>query len=225
MFQHNFRDLMIAALMAMALPAAGAQAVQRYNQAEQRDGYGRITVEASVITVVNCNGAGENGGQFYIYQYVNRAGVRAIQPPYWGQPIGGRDWATFEQAAYAACGAGRNNPPSSGLTGSWRLTSSCGFTNPNWTATINLSEGADGSLRATTSADALNTTNVGPDPAPDSWGSKMRSQVSGSVFNLVLHPKSWVSVLELSGTVNGSRIDGRIHHYTNDDCNFTMVRQ
>jgi len=32
-----------------------------------------------------------NGGSFYIYQYVNRLGFRAILPPNWGRAIGGRD--------------------------------------------------------------------------------------------------------------------------------------
>ena len=73
--------------------------------------------------------------------------------------------------------------------------------------------------------DQLNTTLQAPDPAPNSWSSKMKSQVIGAVFNLLLHPSGWVSVLEFTGTVNGSRIDGRIHHYTTDDCNFTMIRQ
>lgn len=214
-----------AALSFVTTPATASQAVQQVNQQEQRDGYGRITVESSVITVVNCNGAGENGGQYYIYQYVNRPGVRAIRPPYWAQAIGGRDWANYGQAVAAACGNGNVSGPASGnLSGVWRLATNCGFTNPAWTATVNLSEDANGALSATVTDDKLGTSMVGPDPAPNSWGSKMRSQVSGNVFSLLLHPNGWVSVLELTGTVNGSRIDGRIHHYTTDDCSFTMVR-
>ena len=72
----------VAALSITNVPASAHQAVQRFNQAEQHDVYGRLAVEASVITVVNCNGAGENGRQYYIYQYVNRPGFRAILPPY-----------------------------------------------------------------------------------------------------------------------------------------------
>ena len=68
------------------------------NQAEQRDGTGRITVEASIIHVIRC-GSGE---QFYIYQYVNRPGFRAIRPPHWGAPLGGRDFVTFGDAVGAA---------------------------------------------------------------------------------------------------------------------------
>ena len=214
-----------AALTLTIMPANASQPVQRFNQAEQRDASGRLTVEASVITVVNCNGAGENGRQVYIYQYVNRAGFRAILPPYWSDAIGGRDWATYDQAAVAACGGGGGfSGGGANLTGTWRLSTSCTWTNPAWSATISLTEGPGGALSATLSNDKLNASWQAPDPAPNSWGSKMRSQVSGSTFNLLLHPNGWVSVLEFTGTVNGSRIDGRIHHYTNDDCNFTMVR-
>jgi len=214
------------ALSFTSVPANAYQAVQRVNQPEQRDGYGRLLVEAAVITVVNCNGAGENGAQHYIYQYVNRAGFRGIRPPYWGQALGGHDWASFEQAVAVACGGGGGGVPSGGnLTGNWRLSTSCTWTNPVWSANVNLSQAANGALTATLSDDKLNASWQAPDPAPNSWGSKMNSQVSGTTFNLLLHPSGWVSVLEFTGSVNGSRIDGRIHHYNSDDCNFTMVRQ
>lgn len=229
MFKLSFRQIKFsaiataaAALSLVITPATASQAVQRFNQGEQRDAYGRLTVEASVITVLNCNGAGENGGQFYIYQYTNRPGVRAIRPPYYAQAIGGRDWANYGQAVAAACGGGSVPvvAASGNVSGVWRLTTSCTWTNPPWSATVNLAQGPNGSLTATTTNDQLNS-ELAP---PDTWGSKMKSQVSGSTFNLLLHPKGWVSVLEFTGTINGSRIDGRIHHYTTDDCNFTMVR-
>jgi hypothetical protein len=216
------------AFAAIAPPASAAQAVQRFNQSEQRDSYGRMTVEASVVTVLNCNGAGENGGQSYVYQYVKRAGFRAIQPPNWAQPIGGRDWSAYEQAVAAACGGGAAKPSGSNVSGTWRLSTDCGYTNPPWAATVNLSESANGSLSVTTSNDNLNTTLTGPPPAPDNWGTKMRPQVIGSTLTMAMHPRGWVSVLELTGTVNGSRIDGRIFHDDGNGkggCNFTMVRQ
>jgi hypothetical protein len=96
-------------ILAVTAPTQAYQIVQKMNQAESRDPSGRITVEASVINVIQCNGAGENGGQYYIYQYINRPGFRAIQPPNWGSPIGGQDFATFDQAA-AACGTGGTGP-------------------------------------------------------------------------------------------------------------------
>jgi hypothetical protein len=56
-----------------------------------------------VIHVIACNDR-----QFYIYQYVNRQGFRAILPPDWGHAIGGRDFGTFEEATTAACGAAQD---------------------------------------------------------------------------------------------------------------------
>jgi len=75
----------------------GCQMGQTFNQAESRDAYGRLTVEAAAIDVVICSGQ-----QFYIYQYLNRPGFRAIRPPNWAQAIGGRDYATFAEALAAA---------------------------------------------------------------------------------------------------------------------------
>src|SRR4051794_36825643 len=156
MFRQFSRISVMAAAVAMSLtsvPASAHQAVQRFNQAEQRDVYGRLTVEASVITVVNCNGAGENGRQFYIYQYVNRAGVRAILPPYWAQMVGGREWTSYEQAVTVACGGGGGG--ATNLTGTWQLTTSCTWTNPAWSATVYLTQGAGGALSATLANDKL----------------------------------------------------------------------
>lgn len=108
-----------AGVMLIFAPAAGHayQVSQSFSQPESRDQTGRITVEASVIHVVTCNGAGENGGQFYIYQYVNRQGFRAIRPPDWGHVIGGRDYPSFEQAAGVACGGGQSPPLSQDMDG------------------------------------------------------------------------------------------------------------
>lgn len=212
------------ALSLTGVPASAHKAVQRFNQPQQLDAYGRLAVEASVITVMNCNGAGENGGQFYIYQYVNRAGFRAIKPPNWGQALGGRDWATYEQAAAVACGTSTGAvsvPTGPGVTGRWKMTTNCSWTNPAWGPTVQLTQAANGALSAVLSDDPLKAETAPKGTA----GSTMVSQVSGSTFNLLLHPTGWISVLEFTGTVNGSRIDGRIHHYTTDDCNFTMVRQ
>jgi hypothetical protein len=90
-------------------PASAYQTLQQFSQAEQRDAYGRVTVEAAKIYVLSCNGGGENGRQYYIYEYVNRpakwgvARFRAILPPNWGQAIAGRDFGNFGEAAGNAC--------------------------------------------------------------------------------------------------------------------------
>ena len=104
-------------------PAAGYSLTGRFPQAEARDASGRLTVEASVIHTVQCNSAGENGRAFYLYQYTKRLGFRAIVPPYWASPIGGRDFASFNEAASAACGSSRSTPPvaaAASLTGAWK---------------------------------------------------------------------------------------------------------
>jgi len=110
-----------AVLAATATSAHAHQIVQNFAQNEQRAPDGRILVEGSIVSVINCDGPGERGGQFYIYMYVYRPGFRAILPPNWGAPIGGRDFATFDEAAGAACRAGVPPPVASGgsLTGQW----------------------------------------------------------------------------------------------------------
>jgi hypothetical protein len=71
-------------------------------QAEQRDASGRLTVEGANVTPFTCGGA-----SYYLYQYVNRpAGqpsFRVISPPDFSHPIGGKDFATRDQAVSAAC--------------------------------------------------------------------------------------------------------------------------
>lgn len=73
------------------------------SQAEARDGSGKVTVEAATIHVVACGGGATPG--IYVYQYVNRAGFRAIKPPDWGRALGGRDFATLDEAIGAGCAA------------------------------------------------------------------------------------------------------------------------
>ena len=105
---HSFvkSAIVAGAVVASVLGAGAAQAyqiTQSFNQGESRDGGGRVTVEASTIHVTNCNGAGENRGTFYIYQYLKRPGFRAILPPNWAHPIGGHDVGSFAEAAHVAC--------------------------------------------------------------------------------------------------------------------------
>jgi hypothetical protein len=58
-------------------------------------------VEEADITVIRCS----NGRQYYIYGYYRNSGptYRAIIPPYWGNPIGGKDHYQFKEAIDAAC--------------------------------------------------------------------------------------------------------------------------
>ena len=72
-------------------------------------------VEAANVYVIACNGAGENWGTFWIYEYLARPGYRAVVPNIW-QAIGGADVATFEEAVQLAC-AGRPFD----ISGEWTL--------------------------------------------------------------------------------------------------------
>jgi hypothetical protein len=210
--------ILAAAIGSIAAPTQASQVIQQFQQAEQRAPSGQLLVEESTINVVACNGAGENGGQYYIYQYHKRPGFRAISPPNWAQAIGGRDWPTLGEAASAACGSGGAPQPTIptsnvNVSGQWSLATNCGWTNPPWQATIVLNEAADGSLTASTANDPLRATLVPPG-----------GSVRGAQFSLTLQPDGWESVLQFTGTATDSVIQGQIHHYTHDDCAFTMSR-
>ena len=81
----------------------GAGASQVIAQQEIRDREGRLTQEAAKIYVVTCQGGANNGRPIYIYQYLRRAGFRAIMPPDWAHSMGGRDFATYSEALSAGC--------------------------------------------------------------------------------------------------------------------------
>lgn len=203
-----------------SVPAHAYQPTQQFNQAEQRAANGQLMREEALITVVACNGPGETGGQRYIYQYLRRSGFRAINPPNWGQPLGGRDWASFEQAAGAGCMAQASAPaPAPGpanVNGAWRLTTGCrgwdGLAQgQTWAAILSLASASDGSLKAASSNDPLRVEFVS-------------GRFAGNQMNLTLHPSGWASNLELTGTLSGATIAGRLHHYGGDDCQFQMIR-
>jgi hypothetical protein len=91
--------------LALCIPAStlAYQTVRQFDQPESRDATGKVKVEAARITIVLCNGPGENGGQFYIYQYLKRPGINVIHPPDWSHPIGGPNIHSLGQAAQIAC--------------------------------------------------------------------------------------------------------------------------
>lgn len=88
------------AMLALTVTSNTAHAYQQIKKFEQPESR---TEENAMITVIVCDGPQENGGQFYIYQYLSRPGFRAIRPPNWSDSIGGRDYPTFELAADVAC--------------------------------------------------------------------------------------------------------------------------
>lgn len=105
-------------------------------------------------------------------------------------------------------------PPAGGQV--WLLSSNCGAawdgTRPNfWTAIVTMNVAADGTVSATFDRDALQ----------DEFRS---GRVTGNTLTMTLHPVNWASVLQLTGTISGPRIDGTVHHYGGDDCAFTMVQ-
>ena len=57
-------------------------------------------VEASIISKYSCSGSNERGGstQVWIYHYTARPGYRVIVPPNWGRGMGGRDFASLQDA-------------------------------------------------------------------------------------------------------------------------------
>lgn len=102
----NLEQYMTYRLRGCAIPVVTAptrafQETGRTMQPERRDAAGRIVVEAAVIHGVNCQG----GGSIYVFEYLNRRGFRAIQPPNWGRALGGGDFANFADAASMGCGA------------------------------------------------------------------------------------------------------------------------
>jgi hypothetical protein len=58
-------------------------------------------VEKANIIAIRC----ADGKKYFIYSYFRRSGpnYRAIEPPKWGNPIGGMDYTSFEDAVHAAC--------------------------------------------------------------------------------------------------------------------------
>jgi hypothetical protein len=98
------REAEAKALQQQAGMPALYRELRRTEQPEVRDAAGKITVEAAIIHVLSCDGASGNGAQIWLYEYANRPGFRAIAPPNWGAPLGGRDFARFVDAASAGCG-------------------------------------------------------------------------------------------------------------------------
>jgi hypothetical protein len=122
--------------------------------------------------------------------------------------------------------------PSPSFSGSWQLSSNCGWgPSGSWLATISLNEAADGTLSGTVLSDNNTTNSGGVSVLADSTGYAnvnplARSSVSGNMMSLILHPNTWVSALLLTGhsNSNGNLISGGIRHYGSDDCTFTMTR-
>ena len=107
-----------AALAGVVLVAAhvqvfGATVVRQFHQPAAPN------VEASNISHIRCDGPTENRGEFYIYQYLNRPGYRAVVPGTWAI-IG--NYPNSQLAVQAACGTAQ---PQAALTGRWGWNAGC----------------------------------------------------------------------------------------------------
>jgi hypothetical protein len=214
---------------------------------------GQLVRLAANIYQTSCNGGGENGRQYYLYEYVDgnrrvRTDVpayRVIAPPDYGHAIGNRDWSSWQQAIAYACGSeagtgtgtgstgGATNTNPSNISGTWRFTTtgttaanSClwGPNNTPWQTVFRLAQAADGGVSGSADTGPLQTKLEFA--APGTWGvaPTFTNRYSPPTVTLLLHPIGWVSVLQLSGTLRGNTISGGLHHYSNDDCTFQMTR-
>jgi hypothetical protein len=94
--------LFLASCIALAMTASvNSASAQSYSVLKRFHQGAAVNREEADITVIRCG----NGRQYYIYGYYRAGGprYRAIIPPYWGNPIGGRDHYHFEDAIRAAC--------------------------------------------------------------------------------------------------------------------------
>ena len=84
-----------ASLYSNVVEAASYKVLKRFHQSAAPNR------EEADITIIRCS----NGRKYYIYGYYRNSGptYRAIIPPYWGNPIGGKDHYKFEQAIRASC--------------------------------------------------------------------------------------------------------------------------
>ena len=139
--------------------------------------------------------------------------------------IGNAINAAFWQTAAPASAGG------AGIGGTWRLGSNCNWAPPGgWQTVISLSQAPNGALSGTVLSDNNNTgaASIAVVPNDSGYGNTnppgAQSVFSGNTMSLILHPNTWISVLQLTGQLNGNQISGSVHHYGNDDCTFVMVR-
>jgi hypothetical protein len=84
--------LTVLALAASVMPGGAAQLLQKQAQPKAPN------VEASTIHKYACNGQEERKNQVYIYEYTGRSVYRVVAPPNWSTMIGGREFASMQDA-------------------------------------------------------------------------------------------------------------------------------
>jgi hypothetical protein len=203
----------------------GCRLIREFNQGESRDASGRVTVEASVIYDVNCNGR-----EFYIYQYVNRPGFRVIRPPDWGHSIGGRDFSSFGEAigvAAATSGAGNagSGGAGSGNTG--------GVPAPGATAVGTWTYATDQNVDGLTTGEFKLSPNgngklTGTFQNSSGFNGEVYGNQQDDSVTLNINPSGWASDFVVKGKLvnyGGSlRIVGPVDH-NGKTANFTATRR
>ncbi len=128
------------------------------------------------------------------------------------------------QSRMAVNAAAAPNPDGFDIARAWKITFNHDFggalTSPKAVA---LKEAADGMLSG-----SFETGEILADSSGGGWNGDppaMQSKRAGKGVTLVLHVKGWISIVQLTGAWNGSRIEGKFHHYGSDDGAFTMERQ
>lgn len=230
-----------AFLMIFAAPRAGAappasrgeqflalsvrECEARAESAFKAEGWGSIAVgdrwtsgQKDVhVAYITCNEAGE--GRVVVNVFV------ASERGDGGVPGAQRERL---QAQMSGKPASESGPGGAGIEGGWQLSMTCAYYGA--AKMVTLKEGPGGALSGAVSDDPKTSfvkTEILADSSSDSWNGNpppMRSRHSAKETTLVLHPAGWISILQLSGTGDGSRIEGAVHHYGSDDCRFTMTR-
>ncbi len=95
------KKLIALGLIAISMAMTGTSFAASYEVVKRFHQSAAPNREEADITVIRCS----TGKEYYIYGYYRSSGprYRTIIPPYWGNPLGGGDHYTFEDAIAAAC--------------------------------------------------------------------------------------------------------------------------
>lgn len=99
------RLLIRSTILLLVLSVGNAWADDDYIVLKRFHQTAAVDREESDITVIRCTSGRSNGREYYIYCYYRNSepNYRVIIPPYWGNPIGGHDHWSFEDAVAIAC--------------------------------------------------------------------------------------------------------------------------
>jgi hypothetical protein len=168
--------------------------------------------------------SGRNGNFFYVDSPNFHVVLLCINRPHGmnmvlevavagGSLSGSQIGNAINDAFWQRGGAGGSNPPSNG---GWVIdVFGCGaYLGPHLTTA--LTQAANGTVSGQLFGKFDNARKADVDPANSSAGNGM--------IHILAHPDGWASNLEFTGQWDGSKFAGKMHHYTSDDCTFTMTR-